>query len=262
MENVNMYKKLVAFISEIPQIEKNAANPFFKSKYTTLDRIYEVIAPIMKKHNVSVIHEVNSSIDNEQSIVEVIPIVLFDSGEVYKGGSLKAIAPSDIQKLGAAITYLKRYTISAMLGITADEDDDGNIANGNVQAPAQPAKAKNSYTKTEKQHVTPQVEAKTLTVKESEQLMNKAKVIRTLIDNMDNMNINQVYLKVKDFGMDKMMDYFNTKATNYEMIEDVWVLKTVEPEPVNPVLEASKSLVDKLNMNDPCDIPEYPEFKE
>jgi hypothetical protein len=45
---------------------------------------------------------------------------------------------SDIQGLGSAITYLRRYAIQAMLGIAAEEDDDGNHADGNTVSPRRP----------------------------------------------------------------------------------------------------------------------------
>ena len=36
------------------------------------------------------------------------------------------------QALGSAVTYAKRYALTALLGIAADEDDDGNAASGNT----------------------------------------------------------------------------------------------------------------------------------
>ena len=51
-----------------------------------------------------------------------------------QGSSFKVIThfpqTTDSQKLGAAITYARRYAICAMLSITADEDDDGNLVSG------------------------------------------------------------------------------------------------------------------------------------
>jgi hypothetical protein len=44
--------------------------------------------------------------------------------------------PSDPQKMGGAITYYRRYSLLALLGL-APEDDDGNAAS----KPAPPAKA-------------------------------------------------------------------------------------------------------------------------
>lgn len=51
------------------------------------------------------------------------------------GGSLTGRMPlpnnGTVQDLGSAITYLRRYSIQALLGIAAEEDDDGNRASGN-----------------------------------------------------------------------------------------------------------------------------------
>ena len=92
--------------------------------------------------------------------------------------------------------------------------------------------------------------------KSMSELENMAKSLKSEIDKMDNTNINKVYGKVKAFGNNKLISYFKKKATNYELVDDVWVLKAIEP--INPVVEISKGLVDKLNMNsDPCNIPEY-----
>ena len=103
-----------------------------------------------------------------------------------------------------------------------------------------------------------QVAAEPVQEKSMSELENIAKSLKSEIDGMDNTNINKVYGKVKAFGNNKLISYFKKKATNYELIDDVWVLKAIEP--INPVVEISKGLVDKLNMNsDPCNIPEYKE---
>jgi len=45
------------------------------------------------------------------------------------------------QEFGSALTYMKRYALAALVGVAADEDDDGNIADGNeVQAMQEPGK--------------------------------------------------------------------------------------------------------------------------
>lgn len=103
-----------------------------------------------------------------------------------------------------------------------------------------------------------QVAAEPVQEKSMKDLENIAKSLKFQIDGMDNLSINSVYKQVTDFGNDKLIAYFKKKATNYEQVDDIWVLKSIEP--INPVVEISKGLVDKLNMNsDPCNIPEYNE---
>lgn len=60
--------------------------------------------------------------------------LIHDSGAILSG-SIDIPATGDIQAFGSAITYLRRYAIQAMLGIAAEDDDDGNHAAGNIASP-------------------------------------------------------------------------------------------------------------------------------
>lgn len=60
----------------------------------------------------------------------LVTSLIHDSGAILTG-RLDLPGISDIQAFGSAITYLRRYAIQAMLGIAAEEDDDGNRAAGN-----------------------------------------------------------------------------------------------------------------------------------
>jgi len=44
---------------------------------------------------------------------------------------LEVNRPSALQEVGSALTYMRRYTLTGLLGVVADEDDDGNAASGN-----------------------------------------------------------------------------------------------------------------------------------
>jgi len=70
----------------------------------------------------------------------LITMLLHASGQWIKS-CLPIIAQKpDAQALGAAITYMRRFSLSAMVGI-CPEDDDGNIASGRtVITPVQPPK--------------------------------------------------------------------------------------------------------------------------
>lgn len=60
----------------------------------------------------------------------LVTSLIHDSGAVLSGRVDLPNTP-DIQALGSAVTYLRRYAIQAMLGIAAEDDDDGNRAAGN-----------------------------------------------------------------------------------------------------------------------------------
>src|SRR5699024_5811712 len=58
-------------------------------------------------------------------------MLLHSSGEWMKSNPLKMPALNSIQDVGGQITYLKRYSLSAMLGVSSEEDNDSNLASGN-----------------------------------------------------------------------------------------------------------------------------------
>lgn len=128
-------KALASFQSEVKQPLKDKANPFYKSKYVPLENVVEAITNIAPKHGLSFIqYPVNQ--DNK---VGVVTILMHSSGEWIETEPIFAQpAKQDPQATGSVITYLKRYSLSAVFGITSDEDDDGNNATfGNSQPKTQ-----------------------------------------------------------------------------------------------------------------------------
>lgn len=110
---------------EFPTVKKDAANPFFKSKYADLASIIEAVRPILAKYGLSFSHIP----DAETSTVECM--IMHKSGQWLSGTYPINPVKTDPQGVGSCYTYAKRYSISAMLGIAvSDEDDDGERAMG------------------------------------------------------------------------------------------------------------------------------------
>lgn len=130
-------KALSAFHQEVKQPLKDKDNPFFKSKYVPLENVVEAITDISPKHGLSFIqYPVNQ--DNK---VGIITILMHSSGEFIETEPVFATpAKNDAQATGSVITYLKRYALSAVFGITSDEDDDGNQATYGGNKPKQQSK--------------------------------------------------------------------------------------------------------------------------
>ncbi|SPT99151.1 recombination protein, phage associated [Lysinibacillus capsici] len=118
-------KALSLFQGEVKQPLKDKANPFFKSKYVPLENVVEAITEIAPKHGLSFIqYPINQ--DNK---VGVVTVLMHSSGEYIQMEPIFTTpAKNDAQATGSVITYLKRYSLSAVFGITSDEDDDGNSA--------------------------------------------------------------------------------------------------------------------------------------
>jgi hypothetical protein len=118
-------KALSAFQSEVKQPTKDKENPFFKSKYVDLQSVVQAITSVANKHGLSFIQYPL----NQENKVGIVTIVLHSSGEYIESEPIFATpVKQDAQATGSVITYLKRYSLSAMFGITSDEDDDGNLA--------------------------------------------------------------------------------------------------------------------------------------
>lgn len=119
----DLAKSLAAFQKEVKQPPKNGYNPHFKSEYVTLDDTIKVINETAPKHGLSYIQ---TPISNENG-VGVITIIMHESGQYIEFPPL--ILPLDkhtAQGAGSAITYARRYSISAAFGLVSDSDDDAN----------------------------------------------------------------------------------------------------------------------------------------
>ena len=125
---------LVKAQAEIRPIVKDSTNPAFRSKYTSLDAIMEVVRPVMAKHGLFVVQSVLDTIDGEHSTsITVESRVIHSSGEWIAGVVQVPVMQQTSHGFGSALSYGRRYSLSALLSLASDEDDDGNGAIGQQQ---------------------------------------------------------------------------------------------------------------------------------
>ena len=112
---------------------KDATNPAFRSKYADLGAVWEAVRQPLASHGFGVIQA--PQFEGDTMWLETTLIHVSGTEKV----SRYPLRPTklDPQGFGSAITYAKRYALSAMLGVVADEDDDGNAASAKP-APARP----------------------------------------------------------------------------------------------------------------------------
>ena len=123
----NIYAALAAAQAEFKTVVKNCVNPAFNSKYADLQSILDATRPALNRHGLFLFQRVASSKDG----VSVETCVSHSSGETISSGVLfipVVGAKNPSQAFGSAETYARRYSLSAFLGVSADEDDDGNGA--------------------------------------------------------------------------------------------------------------------------------------
>lgn len=105
--------------------EKNAINPHFKSSYADLNSVFETIRGPLSDNGLAILQEATSV----NGAVAVSTRILHASGQWIEFEPLiMPVAKASAHGVGSAISYAKRYSISAALGIVAHDDDDGNAA--------------------------------------------------------------------------------------------------------------------------------------
>jgi len=124
-ENKLILIALIKCQSELKSITFDAINPHFKAKYLTLAGIQDFTRQILFNNDLAVIQSIE--FDEQKSFVQTC--LVHSSGQMISFNSPLIIGKNDMQGLGSAITYAKRYALSSLLSISGDdEDDDANLA--------------------------------------------------------------------------------------------------------------------------------------
>lgn len=109
------------------KVQGNRGN--YEFKYATLDAIIEHIKPLMAEHGLFFVQA--TDFFNGGSALKT---------EIYHASEVEPIfwahlpVPNNLtpQQLGSTLTYYKRYQLAALVGLATEDDDDANIAEGNV----------------------------------------------------------------------------------------------------------------------------------
>ncbi len=141
---------------ELKSALKDSSNPFFHSNYADLASVWDACRKPLSENGLSIIQ----TLDKTETGTMLETTLLHASGQ-FITSTLK-ITPKDetSQAIGSAITYARRYALSAMVGVCADEDDDGEAAMGRTKvkpAAQQPAKPAPAVSPTTKEVKTPPV---------------------------------------------------------------------------------------------------------
>ena len=110
--------------SEMEGAKKESTNPFFKSNYADLHAVIKSAFPHLSKHGLSVTQ------GNEMIMgaVCVTTTLMHSSGQWIRSKVKLPLSKKDAQGVGAAITYGRRYGLSAIVGIAQYDDDAQSIS--------------------------------------------------------------------------------------------------------------------------------------
>ena len=123
---------------EMKHASKDSNNPHFKSKYADMAAVVEATREPFAKHGLSCVQG-NDIAEGNGVIIETM--LMHESGEWLLSRLLVPVTKWDAQGIGSAMTYGRRYSLMAMAGLAAD-DDDGESAVGRGSAPTKYAEAK------------------------------------------------------------------------------------------------------------------------
>ncbi len=111
--------------SQIKRSELDGENPYYNSKYSTLSAVWDACRTPLTDNGLSIIQTAVSPPAVEDWI-SIETTLMHESGEWVSGIMSAKLAKFDPQTVGSCVTYLRRYSLAAICGISPDEDDDGN----------------------------------------------------------------------------------------------------------------------------------------
>lgn len=103
-------------------LKKDAKNEHLRNGYVSLDNLLNVIRPILSENNLVIVQSLAG---------DYLTTVLYHASGQFIGSNMPftpmngSKVTNALQELGGGITYAKRYSLSALLQISVDVDNDG-----------------------------------------------------------------------------------------------------------------------------------------
>lgn len=123
----NLAAALVKAQKDLKPVAKDSQNPHFRNRYASLDAMVESVRPTLASHGLAVVQGASSPIvDTDGALCgfSVETMLLHSSGEWLLNSAIMPLSKVDAQGAGGAMTYGRRYGLSALLSLATDEDDD------------------------------------------------------------------------------------------------------------------------------------------
>lgn len=128
----SLFKALIEAAPEISSIGKS--KQAYGYKYATLDSLIDMLRSVLPKHGLWYVQ-----MPTRQNGVSALTTRVFHTSGEWIEDSIEMTdtelqgKANDTQRVGASITYYRRYALSAIFGVAADEDVDGNINNISIR---------------------------------------------------------------------------------------------------------------------------------
>lgn len=140
-------KSLLAFQGKVDGVEKNKANPHFKSRYANLEAVRDTAVPALQEVGIVYTQSPGPITDGNMSLTTML--IHAESGEWMKFTGEISLGKRDPQGVGSALTYMQRYSLMAALGLPpVDDDGEGAMERSRpVPAPVKTEQLQDTYLK-------------------------------------------------------------------------------------------------------------------
>lgn len=186
-----LFEALSKAQGKIENALKDKKNPFFKSSYADLASVWDACREPLSSNGLAIIQ----TIEGTKESMCLNTWVGHSSGQWMKSKLPLIVMKSDPQSVGSALTYARRYALSALVGICADEDDDGEKAMGRKNQKEEINNVINSHT--------PEKEDQLLLEFLTSYHVDNHKMMRTYIEKYSKHHKRSIINSIKDFESDK-----------------------------------------------------------
>jgi hypothetical protein len=100
--------------------EKDATNPFLKTRYTTLGSVWNCCREPLSANGLAV----SQGVLLAPGVATITTLLMHSSGQSLQSVLSLPVKGATAQDAGAAITYARRYALSAMVGVAPEDDGD------------------------------------------------------------------------------------------------------------------------------------------
>ena len=126
---------MVGAMSELTDPPMDSKNPHFRNRYASLKSCLDTVRPVLARHGLVLSQFVVSS---ENGADRLVTRLLHQSGQFVEDEGSSLVGSVNMQKLGSAMSYGRRYGLLSVLGLVGDPDDDAEIASLPAPAPVKP----------------------------------------------------------------------------------------------------------------------------
>lgn len=124
MEIDQLVSALVKASGKFTPFDLDGYNPHFRSRFGTLKAMKFATDTALREHGLRVL-QFPSAIEGQPALTTILA---HESGQMMQSTALLSLTKQDPQAQGSALSYLRRYSYAAVLGLVAEVEDDGNAA--------------------------------------------------------------------------------------------------------------------------------------